>query len=45
VRFGMLSKEPVSAEAVTCRRRMALLAECATGQKKDGPIDPLAGLG
>jgi hypothetical protein len=38
VRFGMLSKERVSAEAVTCRRGMALLAECATGQKKVGPV-------
>jgi hypothetical protein len=40
VRFGMLSKERVIAEAVTCRRGMALLAECATGQKEDGPVDP-----
>jgi len=40
----MLSKECVSAEAVTCRRGMALLAECATGQKEDGPVDQFAGL-
>jgi hypothetical protein len=41
--FRDADKERVSAEAVTCRREMALLAECATGQKKNGPFDPLAG--